>query len=68
MTKLAAVLAVVLLGGVLLGGAAAATGTDWPSFGDSVGAVSTGITVATSFTSGKRATIALACMRLLWMP
>jgi outer membrane protein assembly factor BamB len=46
MTKLAALLAAVLLEGVLLGGASAATGVDWPSFGDSVGAASTGITAA----------------------
>jgi outer membrane protein assembly factor BamB len=43
MTKLAALLAASLLGGVLLGGASAA---DWPSFGTSVGAASTGITAA----------------------
>ncbi|HWB23323.1 MAG TPA: PQQ-binding-like beta-propeller repeat protein [Gaiellaceae bacterium] len=46
MTKLAAVLVACSLGGVLLGGASAAAGTDWPSFGNSVGAASTGITAA----------------------
>ena len=46
MTRLAALLAAVVLGGVLLGGAAAATGTDWPSFGTSVGPASAGITAA----------------------
>jgi outer membrane protein assembly factor BamB len=49
MTRLAAVLVAFVAGGVFLGGASAGntvTGVDWPSFGDSVGAASTGITAA----------------------
>jgi outer membrane protein assembly factor BamB len=49
MTRLATVLAAFVAGGVLLGAAAAgssAPGADWPSFGDSVGPASTGITAA----------------------